>query len=346
MFDKLIIYYFTGTGNALAVANWIAQIVASQSISVEIIKITPSLLIHKKDFSENTLIGFCYPTHGFNAPPIVIDFLMHFPRMKNRVFVLNTRAGMKISKLFTPGISGLAQLLPATILRIKGFKIIGYQQIDLPSNWISVHPGLREKVIDSIFARCERITKRFAEKVLSGKSVYKGLISLPFDLIISPISIAYYFYGRLFLAKTFIADYNCNGCGLCEKECPINAINMKNKRPFWTYKCESCMRCMNSCPQRAIQTPHLFIVILWWFVFTVLPLFAMKELTHFNPVFSEYYKLFFNGFVLITGLPITFFSYQIFHWLMKFKFFNWLFTFTSLTKYKFWRRYFAPKKYL
>jgi ferredoxin len=346
MYDKLIIYYFTGTGNALAVANWIAQIAANRNITVEIKKITPSLLIHKKDFSENTLIGFCYPTHGFNAPPIVIDFLLRFPKMKNRVFVLNTRAGMKISKLFIPGISGLAQLLPSTILRAKGFEIVGFQPMDLPSNWISIHPGLRKKVVDSIFERCERITKRFADKILTGGNVYKGLISLPIDLIISPISIAYYFYGRFFLAKSFIADYNCNGCGLCEKECPVNAINMKNMRPFWTYKCENCMHCMNSCPQRAIQTPHLFVVVLWWLVFSVLPLFVMKVLIRFNPDFSEYYNLFFNGFVLITGLPIVFFSYRIFHWLMKFKFFNRLFTFTSLTKYKFWRRYFAQKKYL
>lgn len=313
---------------------------------VEIRKITPSLLVHKNDFSENTLIGFCYPTHGFNAPPVVIDFLWRFPKMQNRIFVLNTRARMKVSKLFTPGISGLAQLLPTIILRIKGFKIIGFQPMDLPSNWISVHPGLRQKVVDSFFERCERISKQFAAKILSGKRVYKGLISLPIDLIINPISTAYYFYGRFILAKSFIADYNCNGCGLCTKECPVKAIQMKNNRPFWTYKCESCMRCINTCPHRAIQTPHLFIVILWWLVLSVLPLFVMKELVQFNPIFTEYFNLFFNGFILITGLPIVFFSYRIFHWLMKFRFFNWLFTHTSLTKYKFWRRYFAGKKYL
>ncbi len=346
MYDKLIIYYFTGTGNALAVANWILQIAKEQNILVEIRKITPSLLVHKNDFSENTLIGFCYPTHGFNAPPIVIYFLLRFPKMKNKVFVLNTRAGMKVSKLFTPGISGLAQLLPAAILQIKGYKIVGFQPMDLPSNWITIHPGLRQKVMDSIFERCEQISKQFAAKILSGKRVYKGLISLPIDLLISPISIAYYFYGRFFLAKTFIADYNCTSCGLCAKECPVKAIQMKNNRPFWTHKCESCMRCMNSCPQRAIQTPHLFIVISWWLVLSVFPLFVMKELIRFNPIFSEFYNLFINGFILITGLPIVFFSYRIFYWLMKFRFFNWLFTYTSLTKYKFWRRYFAGEKYL
>ena len=346
MYNNLIIYYFTGTGNALTVANWISQIAKSQNIAVEIRKITPSLKVAKNEIHENTLIGFCYPTHGFNAPPVVIDFLLRFPKTHNNFFLLNTRAGMKISKLFTPGLSGLAQLLPALILRLKGFKIAGFQPMDLPSNWISVHPGLRQKVVGSIFERCEKITKKFALKILSGEKVYKGLISLPIDLLISPIGFAYYFFGRFALAKTFVADSNCNGCALCEKECPVKAIQMKNNRPFWTYKCESCMHCMNSCPQRAIQAPHLFVVVLWWLIFSVLPLFAMKELVSFNPVFSEYYNFFFNAFVLVTGLPIIFFSYQVFHYLMKFRFFNWLITYTSLTKFKFWRRYFAPKKYI
>lgn len=346
MYNNLLLYYFTGTGNALSAANWIVEVATKNSIQVEIKKITPFLNSVKEEIAENTLIGFCYPTHGFNAPPIVIDFLLRFPGLKNRVFLLNTRAGMKVSKLFTPGLSGLAQLIPALILRLKGCTIVGFQPMDLPSNWISVHPGLKDKVVDSIFERCERITKKFAEKIISGKNVYKGLISLPIDLIISPISIAYYFFGRFALAKTFIADSKCNNCKLCEKECPVKAILMKRSRPFWTRKCESCMHCMNVCPQRAIQTPHLFVVVLWWLIFSVIPMFIIKELVKTNSVFSDYFNLIFNVFILISGLPIVFFSYRILHFLMQFRFFSWLITFTSLTKFKFWRRYFAPKKYL
>lgn len=346
MFENLIIYYFTGTGNALAASNWISQKFKDHNIPVEIQKITPSLIVNSKDFPENTLVGFCYPTHGFNAPPVVIDFLLRFPKKHNSVFLLNTRAGMKMYKLFLPGLSGLAQLLPALILRLKGHKIIGYQPIDLPSNWISIHPGLREKVVNSIFERCERKTKQFAEKTLNGKKTYKGWLSFPIDILISPVSIAYYFYGRFGLSKTFVAGTNCNGCKLCEKECPVSAIQMKNNRPFWTRKCESCMHCMNSCPQRAIQTPHLFVVVIWWIVFSVIPILILKDLVNDFEIISNNFDLFFNAIVLITGLPIIFFSYQILHFLMKFRFFNWLITYTSLTKLKFWRRYFAPKKYI
>ncbi|MDB4584485.1 EFR1 family ferrodoxin [Draconibacterium sp.] len=357
MYNSLTIFYFTGTGNALAAANWIARVAAAQNIKTEIIKITPSLKVNESNFSEKSLIGFCYPTHGFNAPPVVIDFCLGFPRLKNNVFLLNTRAGMKIYKLFMPGLSGLAQLLPALILRIKGLKVVGYQPMDLPSNWISIHPGLREEVIHSIFRRCQRKTERFAKTTLKGEKTYKGWLSLPIDLLISPISIAYYFFGRFALAKTFVAGINCNNCGLCEKECPVKAIKMKNKVPFWTKKCESCMHCMNICPQRAIQTPHLFTVILWWLAFSVIPIFLLKfflviirkmsrEMTAFESFISNHFDLFIWILMFVTGIPVIFFSYRILHFLMRFRFFNWLITYTSLTRFKFWRRYFAPKKYL
>lgn len=346
MYNNLIIHYFTGTGNALAVTNWIAQVAIEKGIQVEIKKITPSLEINTNDFSKETIIGFCYPTHGFNAPPVVVDFLLRFPKMQNRVFLLNTRAGMKMSKIFLPGLSGLAQLLPAIILRFKGYKIFGLQPMDLPSNWISIHPGLQQKIIDSIFQRCEKITKTFALKILSGDKVFRGLKSLPIDILISPISIVYYFFGRFALAKTLIADSNCNGCTLCEKECPVNAIVMKNNRPFWTQKCESCMHCMNRCPQRAIQTPHLFVVTIWWLIFSIIPMFLLKYFVKTTQVSFEYPNLIFYTFILITGLPIIFFSYRILFFLMKFRLLNWLITYTSLTKLRLWRRYFAPKKYL
>ena len=346
MYANLIIYYFTGTGNALASSNWIAEIANRQNISVEIIKIIPSLSVDFSKIQNNSLIGFCYPTHGFNAPPVVIDFILRFPKAHYPVFLLNTRAGMKISKLFLPGLSGLAQLLPALILKRKGFKIVGYQPMDLPSNWISIHPGLRQKVIDSIFQRCEGITHKFAEKILSGKRIHKGLISLPVDLLISPVSIAYYFFGRFALAKTFVAGSKCNSCELCKKECPVKAISMKNGRPFWTRKCESCMHCMNSCPKLAIHTPHLFVVIVWWLVFSVIPLLLTKELVMYFSTVSNYYNIVFDALILITALPIVFLTYRTMHFLMKYPFFNWLIITTSLTNLKFWRRYFAPKKYL
>jgi len=343
MYNKLIIYYFTGTGNALAAAKWMEETAQKRQVATEILQITPSLQIHTEDIPTNSLIGFCYPTHGFNAPPIVVDFCLRFPKVRRNFFILNTRAGMKLYRLFTPGMTGLAQLFPALILRLKGMKLVGLQPMDLPSNWISIHPGLRQKVVTSIFDRCKRKTKLFAERTLSGVKTWKGLLSLPIDLLVSPISILYFFFGRFFLAKSFVADYNCNSCGLCVKQCPVKAIVWKENRPFWTRKCESCMHCMNLCPKRAIQTPHAFVVLIWWLVLSLIPVTLVHIFSTPGDFISEHFSLFVWIFILLTAFPIVVFSYRILHFLMRYSFINRLVSFTSLTKFRFWRRYNASK---
>lgn len=344
MYDKLIIFYFTGTGNALAAARWIEKTALTKEINTQLIRITPSLHVHSENIPDNALIGFCYPTHGFNAPPVVVDFCLRFPKLKNNFFILNTRAGMKLYKLFTPGLSGLAQLFPVFILTIKGLNLVGLQPMDLPSNWISVHPGLRPKVLRSVFERCKRKTTKFAERTLSGSKTWKGLLSLPIDLLVSPISILYFFFGRFFLAKSFVADANCNLCGLCIKQCPVKAILWKESRPFWTRKCESCMHCMNLCPKRSIQTPHAFVLLLWWLVFSLIPITVLSALSTPEDFVSEHFSLFIWLFIFLTAFPIVVFSYRILHFLMRFTFISHLVSFSSLTKFRFWRRYMAPEK--
>ncbi|HPF52140.1 MAG TPA: 4Fe-4S binding protein, partial [Draconibacterium sp.] len=191
--------------------------------------------------------------------------------------------------------------------------------------------------------RCKRKTKLFAERTLSGVKTWKGLLSLPIDLLVSPISILYFFFGRFFLAKSFVADYNCNSCGLCVKQCPVKAIVWKENRPFWTRKCESCMHCMNLCPKRAIQTPHAFVVLIWWLVLSLIPVTLVHIFSTPGDFISEHFSLFVWIFILLTAFPIVVFSYRILHFLMRYSFINRLVSFTSLTKFRFWRRYNASK---
>ena len=349
LYSKLIIFYFSGTGNAKRASEWIIDVAKNKNIETKLVNIDSFRFTELPVFNEKTLIGFASPTHGFNLPPIMLKFIYNFPKIENAdFFIFNTRAGMKLHKLFLPGLSGVAQILPAIYLKSKGYSVVGLQPMDLPSNWISVHPGLKEKVVLSIFNRCEKITKRFANKILSGKKVYKGLISLPIDLLISPISLGYYLFGRFAIAKTFIATNACNNCGLCLKKCPTNAITEVQGRMYWTFNCESCMRCMNNCPKRAIETAHSFTFVLWWFAFSFLPSIAISKAIDYQlfntdkfPQWIEAIDFFVSSFIAIINIYL---AYKLLHYLMSFKFFNKLVAYTSLTRFKFWRRYKAPKK--
>lgn len=345
-FNKLIIYYFTGTGNAKQVAKWITEDAKNKDIETNLVNIGKPENINDIEITKNALIGFCYPTHGFNAPPILLKYLRSFPKsnFNNSFFVANTRAGMKMGKLFTPGLSGIALLLPTLILILKGYKLIGYRSIDLPSNWISIHPGLKDKVVLSIFNRCKQITINFSDLILNGKKMLRGFWPLPIDLAITPIAIGYYLFGRFALSKTYIATNACNKCGLCAENCPVHAILMKNKRPFWTYKCENCMQCMNNCPNQAIETPHGFITIIWWLAFSILPLWILRIISNYFNLMSFLNDIIYYVLTIITSFLLIFGSYKVMHFLMRFNIFNKIIMYTSLTSYRFWRRYKAPKK--
>jgi len=290
---------------------------------------------------EKPLIGFAFPTHGFNAAPIMLRFIAGFPSGLGReIFLLNTRAGMKLYKRFMPGLTGLALVVPAFIMWLKGYRCIGFRPVDLPSNWIPLHPGLRKKVIDSIFARCEPIVRNFANKILSAKKVYRGLLSLPVDLLLSPIALAYYVGGRFFLSKTFIANNKCNNCGICIKECPTSSIRLVMDRPYWKLTCESCMRCLNNCPQRAIEAAHgmatLFIILITA-VNTKLIMIMM------NAIGIQPYVWWWKITSQLVGIAVMVLMatlmYIIMHTAMAIKPVNSLVRFTSLTTLPFWRRY-------
>lgn len=344
MMDKpgsIYIYYISGTGNAKAAANWIADEFTSKGFAAVVQQIDIHVPLVLPGTEEKPLIGFAFPTHGFNAAPIMVRFIAGFPSGLGRnVFLLNTRAGMKMSKLFTPGYSGMALLLPAFILWIKGYKCVGFRPVDLPSNWIPLHPGLKKKVIDSIFTRCEPIVRRFANKMIEGKKEYRGLYSLPLDLLSAPIAFLYYVGGRFFLSKTFIASYKCTNCGLCIKECPTGSIRLVNNRPYWKLTCESCMRCLNNCPEKAIESAH-GMAVLFWLIFSSANALILLTIINITGIDADniWWKTC-SGLAEIAGMIfITSLLYRILHSVMGFKPIKYIVRFTSLTALPFWRRY-------
>ena len=164
-YKKAIIWYFSGTGNARFAAHTIQSNLQEIGLQVDVYNIAdkdPELASTGKE----TLVGFCYPTHGFNAPPIVIKFVRNFPRGNSDLFLLNTRAGLKMSKLHISGLGGIALWLPALILWAKGYLPIGFRPLDMPSNWISLHPGLRRQAVESIHKTCTQTLANFSNSCL------------------------------------------------------------------------------------------------------------------------------------------------------------------------------------
>jgi Pyruvate/2-oxoacid:ferredoxin oxidoreductase delta subunit len=341
------ISFFSGTGNSRFVSQTIKKIAQEKDLPCSLLDLGKEdrKRIAKPD--AETLLGFISPTHGFNYPPLMIHYLLRYPRGKNEVFLMNTRAGMKIGNFFLPGLSGIALLLAAFILSAKGYRIIGMRSIDLPSNWISIHPGLREKVMRSIYLRCEIKIRKFATGIFSGKRNFRALLDLPVDLAIAPVALGYYFLGRFAIAKSFYATSNCNNCNLCITGCPVQAIKIVDHRPYWTFNCESCMKCMNICPQRAIETAHgFFFGILYLSNFIQSLWFWGIWQNWLGPSATEGFS---NFIVLLinSAVSLLFYlaGYRLIHYLMRFKQVDFLMRYTSLTFFHFWRRFKIPTEF-
>lgn len=340
---RLQIYYFSGTGNSKNVAKWLRDEASKKGSITEMHDLARIDRRNVQVPDKNAMIGFVSPTHGFNFPPIMMYFIIHFPRTNsgNRVFVLNTRAGTKFCGVYFPGLSGVTLWLSALVLWIKGYRITGLNSIDMPSNWISLHPGLREEKVVSIYKRGRKKTQQFAEDILNDKRNIRAVYDIVQDCLLAPISLLYFLIGRFVFAKSFYASSRCTKCNVCVRNCPVKAIIIVNDQPFWTYRCESCMRCMNECPERAIETGHGYLV-------GTIFLINSWILVHFwegilNHIKLDNYHVFFPviKFSVDCGITLIFLmlSYRIVHFLNRIVILRQIIEYTSLTKYHFWKRY-------
>ena len=337
-YTKATIWFMTGTGNSYRAATWLRDAAAAQGAKAEMQRITTGWPPKDEPKGADRLLGLVFPTHGFTAPWAVLRFVRRLPRGEGtHAAVVATRAGAKVGPLFTPGLEGTACWLVALLLWVKGYVVRGVMGLDMPSNFVLVHPPLPAKACEAIIERARTKTAAFVEVVLSGSRRFRGVVGLLVGLVLLPVSVAYLLLGRFFIAKLMFANSKCTGCGQCAQRCPFGAIRMYGKtrrRPYWTFQCENCLQCMAWCPERAIESGHSFGVLLYFATSVPVGVWAMNWLTtHLHwPAAADN---------IVTRLLLQypyallaiFVSYLVFTCLLHIPLVNRLFTWTTLTHY-------------
>jgi ferredoxin len=345
MYSKSIIYYLSGTGNSYRVATWQYEAERMNGINTQLIPIQSSNPKVEIGIGPESLVTFVYPTHGFTTPWLMLRSVFRLPTHSGaHAVVVATRAGTKFRKLFFPGLEGTAAYLIALILALKGYSMRGVMGLDMPSNWTALHPGFSPTDAQAIIDRSKPKAFNFINNILLGKRQLQGLFPLLLGMALLPVSLGYLLIGRFFLSKLFFATSQCNGCGLCAQNCPVQAIILSGKktpRPYWTFACESCMRCMNFCPTHAIEASHLLALAM--FEITSIPVWmiALNWLAKQSPILTNI-----NGAIpqfilqylyILASIALT---YAIFSQLIRLPAVNKFFTFATLTHY--YRRYREP----
>lgn len=235
-----MIFYFSGTGNSLHVAEEVAKSQGELPVSI-----AKELDAGKLEYrlKKNELIGFVYPIYAWAPPKIVLDFIkkIKITGEKPYVFSISTCAGNE----------GNATPLLQKVLSKKGLTLNSAFSILMPSNYVAgADVCSKEEAV--------KIVKRAEEKIITINDVIEKRQTGVFQLITggkpflhtSIINPLFNQFGRS--TKKFYATDACTRCGLCEKLCPVHTITVKEK-PVWGKNCTQCLACINRCPAKAIQ---------------------------------------------------------------------------------------------
>lgn len=234
-----MIFYFTGSGNSLYIASKVAE-----ATDDYIVDIALALKNNKFDYKVKTdeKVGFVFPTYFFGVPSIVEEFA--------KEVTFDNKEGYFYSLITCGSMIGRADSMFAKILINKAIKINASYQIEMPDNYIFMYDVSSDEFNSSKIAAADVKLKEIVSSIKN-----KELVDCNHSFINYVTSkMLYQFYRGGMSTKKFHVDNKCIGCGQCAKNCPCQAIEMKNGVPVWTKnKCTRCLACIHRCPVKAIQ---------------------------------------------------------------------------------------------
>ena len=240
-----MIFYFSGTGNT----RWAAQLLA-EATNDTLLYIPNELRKGELNYKlpDGERLGFCFPTHGWQPPHIVREFI--------RRSSFNVQRSTYIYALTTCGDNmGYAMRIFEKELRQKELHTDSRFAVVMPESNVCfsfLHLDTDEKArqkVDVARQRMAHICQIVTERQRGVEELVKGAIPFTYTYIIG----GYYNKHLITDTKFWVDKDACIQCGLCEKLCPVNDI--KGAPPVWLHneRCTNCLTCYHHCPAHAIH---------------------------------------------------------------------------------------------
>ena len=233
-----MILYFTGTGNSFYIAKKL-----SQALQDELLCINDR--IKKNDVTRvesHKPLVFVLPTYAWRIPKVVEEWInrTEFSPNIDAYFVMNCGSDI-----------GNAEKYLIRLCQTKTFSFKGVKEIIMPENYIALYNAPEAPEAKRIIQHAEPAIEDCVNVILHN-SIFEKRPPSAADRIKSSITNPV-FYRFVVKADKFKADDKCIGCGKCKVVCPLNNIELKEKKPVWGNNCTHCMACICKCPVEAIE---------------------------------------------------------------------------------------------
>lgn len=235
---KKVIYYFSGTGNNVAVAKGLCE----QIPDMEMYSIT-SLLYNKAIGEEYDLVGFTVPSYYSHIPPIVMECI------KNLQFSEHQKV---FSIIGCGGNRGHATEDIRQLVEECGKKVNYEYMVMFPGNYIlsyNVFPKWYQK---TVLRHSKKKIKKIAGQLLEAgedKRLGKGLFYSTKHEIDLQKTISNFSQKGL----EYTVSNQCTNCARCVQVCPVHNISIGNGKVEFGANCQQCMACIQWCPNKAID---------------------------------------------------------------------------------------------
>lgn len=224
-----MIYYFSGTGNSKWIAEEMARRTEDECKSLSGEKTLRSI--------EDEVLGLVFPIYAWGVPEVVLDFIKTIQGKPSYTYAIATcgeEAGYAMKSLQ------------------KKLPLDACYTVVMPNNYVVGSNLEPEDSIRKKITKAKEDLFHMADEVKNRRKVVK-VEEGTFPLLKSTL-IHFGFNLAARSTKPFYVTDACISCGQCARDCPAEAIEMREgKAVYVKNKCYMCTSCINKCPVEAIQ---------------------------------------------------------------------------------------------